>query len=392
MKVLLVSDFFADPKTWRGRTSPPEAALQMALSVVPGVQVQTAGRVSEALRARADVAHLHFLTPMSRHLIRELRIPFVVTLHEGPQISYLRPGDPGYPYSAGPLHEATKRSALGLASATIALCEQERNAIISAYRLEPRRVRTIPNGVDVSAYRRDARRSPRLVLVSIGQVRHHKGYHVLLDALALLPPDIDLEVRIIGHRGDLVPAYTERARHLGVSDRIAFLGGMSTTELAEELAHADAYVQPSLAECAPITVLEALASGLPVIGSRLACIPEQVGDAGLVVPPNDPDALADAIQRLAMDAHLRESLGTRARRRCEAMFDITSIANAHVALYQAAIDDPQPASFARRTRQAGMTLLSDEVLPRARDVVRPAFRAIAPKAAARRIRHSRGEE
>ena len=85
-----------------------------------------------------------------------------------------------------------------------------------------------------------------------------------------------------------------------------------------------------------MSVLEAMAAGLPVVASAVGGIPELVvdGETGLLVPPGDPDALADALGKLITDPELRQRLGAAGRARAEACFDLPGFRQAHIRLYE----------------------------------------------------------
>jgi glycosyltransferase involved in cell wall biosynthesis len=179
-------------------------------------------------------------------------------------------------------------------------------------RFDPARVVVLPNPVDVAEIRRlatpGARRSGRFRLCSVGRLASAKGFDVLVDALALADLHVDWELLIVGGgplRGDL----ERRVAARGLGDRIRFTGQLDNPYPV--LASADIAVQASRWEGFGIAVVEALALGVPMVAT--SC-PGGVGDVldggrfGLLVPPDDPAALAGALRRLVGDGELRGRL------------------------------------------------------------------------------------
>jgi glycosyltransferase involved in cell wall biosynthesis len=190
---------------------------------------------------------------------------------------------------------------------------------------------TVYNGADLKlfggAHRKPPNGRPRFLFV--GRVSPEKGLHVLMDAFGVLASTMpEAELVVIGREGippremllDLDdrarvraleplwrPGYLDECRRrlpAGTRDRVHFRGWLSHDELAAELTSATAVVVPSVCE-EPfgMPVLEATAAGVPVVASRVGGIPEVLEDGrtGLFVPPDDPVALASALNRLARD-------------------------------------------------------------------------------------------
>lgn len=155
-------------------------------------------------------------------------------------------------------------------------------------------------------------RPPRLV--SVGSVIPRKGHDLLVEALALLK-DSDWTCRIVGST-ELDPAWSgrlgERVRALGLGERIRFAG--ATPDARALMAEADIFVLPSRYEGYGMAFAEALSQGLPVVGCAAGAVPEVVPpDAGILVPPDDVPALAEALASLVESAERLAALAAGAR-------------------------------------------------------------------------------
>ncbi len=126
----------------------------------------------------------------------------------------------------------------------------------------------------------------------------------------------------------------------GLQDRVLFLGAVANSEMPDIYRAADLSVLPSLAEATSIAGLEAMASGLPLVGTNVGGIPAIVDDGitGLLVPPKDPGAMADALTRLVASPDIRHRMGMAARQRVEQEFAWPMIARKTIAVYRACIE------------------------------------------------------
>jgi glycosyltransferase involved in cell wall biosynthesis len=169
-----------------------------------------------------------------------------------------------------------------------------------------------------------------------------KGQRYLIDACRLLAQrGLDFECRLIGSGPD-ARALARRIRRAGLASRVQLLGSCTRDEVAAELARADVLAAPSVPtasgrrEGIPVVLMEALASEVPVVASRLSGIPELVEDGveGTLVAPRDAGALASALARLAGDVELRAQLGRAGRRKVLREFDQHANAAALVARFR----------------------------------------------------------
>jgi len=157
-------------------------------------------------------------------------------------------------------------------------------------------------------------------LLFVGRLRIRKGVDVLLEALVARG---DLPRLLIAGDGEHRAALERRARDLGLgADRVLFLGRASAAQVRDLLSRALGLVVPSTYEGMPLVILEAMASGVPVVASRVSGIPEVVldGDTGWLVPCEDPLALGAALGELVDDPGEAARRGARGRARVEASF------------------------------------------------------------------------
>ena len=181
--------------------------------------------------------------------------------------------------------------------------------------LEPARTRYCSYGIRLPERAApEPRNSGPLVLGVIG-IGEHKGPHVLIQAVRKLP-QTDLVVKIYGRHSDF-PDYMDRLKTMAGNDhRIAFCGSFANDQIGTVLSKLDVLVVPSIwFENAPLVIYSAQAAGVPVIGSDVAGVSEQIthDDNGCLFPPGDVDRLAEIIRQLALDRGQLARLSERAR-------------------------------------------------------------------------------
>lgn len=202
---------------------------------------------------------------------------------------------------------------------------------------------------DVSAEKRGVMRAAFnvpaacLLIGSIGDVIPAKGLIHVVRALPKIRSTIAAaQLLVVGGGPAAYRAHVEReARQLGVGSMITWAG--RRTDIADIMAGLDVFVLPSLEENFPLVTAEAMAAGLPVVATAVGGLPECVSadESGLLVPPADGEALADALIRLLRDAPLRRQLGDAARRRVRERFSLeTQVPRIEAALAQAAKSRP----------------------------------------------------
>ncbi len=188
-----------------------------------------------------------------------------------------------------------------VSSRVVAVSSSVRDSLV-AHGIQSVRIVVIPNGIDLTRYApAPAEHAPRpFTFMFVGRLIRDKGVDVLLDALAQVP---QVALRIVGD-GPEATALKKQTERLGLTVRVHFLG--ERTDVPELLRTADALVLPSRREGFGMVIVEARASGLPVVLSDFPASTELIENdvQGIIVPRDDPAALAEALERLASDPEL----------------------------------------------------------------------------------------
>ena len=268
-------------------------------------------------RERIDLLHTHlrYSDLVGRAAAALARRPVISTIHG------IAEAQPGW-------REAVRRrldyfSARAVCPLVLTVSDAQRQIYQRAARLDSARLETHRNGVDTARFRPDAAAREQLraqlgvapltlLYVTVAILRPGKGVQHLLEAAALVQQQMsDVRVLVIGP-GEKGPELAAQAAQLGLADTVCFLGPRN--DVPALLTAADVYVHPSLFEALPTTVLEAMATGLPVVATDVGGVPELVahGTTGLLVPPARPALLAQAMLRLR-DPALRSAFGAAGR-------------------------------------------------------------------------------
>jgi glycosyltransferase involved in cell wall biosynthesis len=198
------------------------------------------------------------------------------------------------------------------------------------------KIHRIYNGIDLRRFQAGPPRSPALVprILSIGRLIEFKGFRDLIAACAELKKrGIQFECEIIGD-GPLRNALQNTITAARLDGTVQLLGALPQEKVARRLADCDVFALASIvdsngaSDILPTVILEAMATGRPVVSTRLAAVPEMVrnGESGLLVNPGDVEGLANAIESLLRDQQLRTQLGAAGRRKVEEKFDVDKTA------------------------------------------------------------------
>lgn len=266
------------------------------------------------LTSRVDVVHMHFSIRASIWR-KSLCVP-VAKLFRKPVILHAHAG--GFPEYMAALPAWQRRwllRTLKQADALIVLSEGWRKYYLEATGLPPERVIALPNPLQLPAAVPDRRGRPTVTVVFLGRMDDNKGPRRILGAVSLLPDILRAKVRLLMAGDGAVQEMRRAAESLGLDGQAVIEDWVSPERRDQLLADGDVFVLPSKAEGMPMSLLEALAWGLPVVTSPVGGIPEVVqhGESGFLIPPTDEEAISDAIERLVLDEPLRLRMGAAAR-------------------------------------------------------------------------------
>jgi len=264
------------------------------------------------------------------------RVPVVVATYHG-----------SWAHSVGRGELALRRFLDRRASAVVANSGFTKDHVVAELGVPPERVRVIQNGVDLIRFRPpspDHRNAVRaalgwgaddVVVATVARLYPDKGVWDVVSALAMVRAEgVSLRALIVGD-GPERESLRARAASIGAAPHVQFVGARN--DVPELLAAADVFVLASRSrEGFGIALAEGMAMSLPVIGTAVEGIPELIegGRNGLLVPPCDPIALADALLKLVREPKLRHELGTRGRATVEQRFDARRMVAAYAALYE----------------------------------------------------------
>jgi glycosyltransferase involved in cell wall biosynthesis len=231
------------------------------------------------------------------------------------------------------------------AHAVVAVSEHTAAHLRSAENAPPGKVHVIPNGIDFERVRissddaaariRTEFGTDHALLLMAARLHPEKGYEHLFAALPEIAQRLGDRVRLlIAGTGTFEAAYRERVRALGCSHLVHFLG--FRRDLPDLMAAADLFVLPSVAEAFGLVLAEALYLGTPVVATRTGGIPEIVDDGvnGILVPPGDSTALAEAVARLLTDEPTRRRMRGAGRDKVLAQFRFDTMLQRYEALYE----------------------------------------------------------
>ncbi len=328
------------------RAGPPRPLPKDDL--VPYLGALARGLAASWRADRPDVVHAHFWMSglVSLRAAARLGIPVAHTFHALGVVKRRHQGDAD---TSPPERAEAERHVAAQARAIIATCRDEVRELL-ALGAPPERLRVVPCGVDANLFRpgpAGTARAPvpppapgRHRLVAIGRLVPRKGIADAIAALALVP---EAELVVAGgppaRELDADPEAVRLRRvaaHAGVAERVRFTGALDRSRVAQLLHGA------SLALCVPwyepfgIVPLEAMASGVPVVGSAVGGLLDTVvpGETGLLVPPQRPEGIAAAVRELLGDDGRRSAMARAAVERVRSRYTWSAVATATLEVYE----------------------------------------------------------
>ena len=294
-----------------------------SLDKQPGLRPGLVLRLAQLFRElRPDVVHTHntgayfYAVPAARLA----RVPVVVHTRHGQR------------YGATQRQDRLFRLFSRFVDRVVCVSEDGRQLSLGEG-IDPQRVCTIHNGIDLTrfAYHGPVAGGPAVL---VARLSPEKDVDTLLRATAIVVKTCpDFRLNLVGD-GVSRQCLEELARQLGLGHRVRFCG--ETHAVAEMLSQAALFALPSLTEGVSLTLLEAMASGLPVVATAVGGNPEVVrhGETGLLVEPRSPERFADALRQIWTQPAQAQQMGKAGRRRVEEHFDVRHMIIQYQSLYR----------------------------------------------------------
>jgi len=291
----------------------------------------------QCLVRRPDVVHLNLAAHGSTlrklllmRLVHAFHVPTLLHIHASKFVPFCE--------SLGPRSRKLLVASLSRASRIVVIGDYWRRYLVETLGVPAEIVLVIHNAVPLPAPPAPRAGNVQCRIVALGLLGARKGTPELLDALAAPGMrELDWEAVIAGNGA--VETSRERAAALGLANRVEIPGWIDAATVADLLARADIFVLPSHNEGLPVSILEAMGAGLPVVTTPVGAIPELViaDETGFLVPAGSASALAAALTELVRKPELRMRLGKNGRDRVERHFRIEVIGERFLTIYRALV-------------------------------------------------------
>lgn len=238
-----------------------------------------------------------------------------------------------------------------ICSIMVAVSAQVQHYAITHEGVTPTRITVIQNGIDPldvvsnKPWLRENLRTQlgipedNLLILTVGRLTQQKGHTYLLDAISRIAPRFSGVRFIFAGDGSLRPNLEAKARNLGISDKVIFLG--IRDDIGDLLFSSDVFAQPSLWEGLSLALLEALMAGIPVLATQVEGVVDVVehGKSAWLVPPKDAESLATGLERLITDNNLRSQLSKEGQARAQKSYSIDTMCRAYEQLIKSLLPD-----------------------------------------------------
>lgn len=322
------------------------------LAWLVGFPVETAGIRSVLKSLQPDLVHVHTQTVYA-HAALERDWPSIITIHGiySREVALMK----GWRRVQGRLLGRFERDAFRRMKHVVCINEYLRRKI--GQQLRGKDLRLIENPVDDRYFEVPNLEQPGRILYA-GTIINRKNLLGLLDATRfIVASGGDVRVRVVGSQ-KIEPGYYSRCVRFvernGLASRVDFVGTVPIDGMIDELSQASMLVLASYQETAPMVVSEAMAAGRPIVATPAGGTAEMVGDgeAGLVVPFGDSEALADAIKKLIADDALRAQMGARARQLAEDRHRLSTVVTKTIEYYRDVLGEERIPAGARSPNPA----------------------------------------
>lgn len=281
-------------------------------------------------RIRPDIVHAHTFKAgfLGRFAAKRLKIPCVYTVH-------MWPFGGAVPLSWRLSAPFCERLAARWCDRLISVSEMGVTVAAEHKICHSSKITLISSGISDDSARARLDRDTDLRCTMVARFTYFKDHALLLRAFSRLSGETRL---LLVGSGETLPAAKKLAEELGIRNRVEFTGARS--DVPKLLSQSDVFVLASKQETLPISILEAMRAGLPVIASNIGGISEEVidGETGLLVPPGSVEALSAALERLLGNKQLRMSMGRAGRRRFEDLFLAETMIKRTGALYKSVLE------------------------------------------------------
>jgi len=222
----------------------------------------------------------------------------------------------------------------------VAVSHSAKNELLEHNRIEKNKVRVIHNGIDIQRFNildaadQSLQKNGKIVIGIVARLDYYKDLPNLITSFQKVLTRINnAELWIVGD-GNLRDDVEHRLKVLGLKEKVKLWGWQKDIAFFDR--QIDVFVLPSLTEGISLALLEAMACGCPVVATRVGGNPEVVvdGQTGFLVPPKDPEAMAEAIITILQDKRMAQSMGEAGRRRVEEKFSLARMVNEYQKVYE----------------------------------------------------------